>query len=183
VAKAVAGKVVVVMGVAGSGKTTVGQALARRLGVSYAEADSFHPEANVAKMAAGQALVDEDRYPWLAATADWVRTRGRAGEGGVVSCSALKHCYRNLLREAYAGLWFLHLAADREVIFQRVANRESHFMPASLVDSQFTTLEPLRPDEEGISVDASMAPAEIVHTALICLGLRCPRLLQVRRTQ
>jgi gluconokinase len=167
---AMAGRIVVVMGVTGSGKTTIGQALAARLGVPYAEADSFHPPANVAKMAAGQALADEDRYPWLAAIADWMRAQDRAGEGGVVSCSALRFRYRDLLREACPGLWFLHLAADRELIARRVSGRTGHFMPASLVDSQFEALEPLLPHEAGMVVDASIAPEDIVRTVADRLG-------------
>lgn len=161
--------IVVIMGVAGCGKTTIGQLLAERLGVAYAEADSFHPPANVAKMASGQAL-DDDRYPWLTAVADWISARSCAGEGGVVSCSALKYRYRDLLRQAYAKVWFLHLDVDRDLIARRVAGRNDHFMPVSLVDSQFQALEPLRPDEAGAVVDASAAPDDIVQTAVTRLN-------------
>jgi gluconokinase len=163
-------KVVVVMGVTGVGKTTVGQLLSRRLAVPYAEGDSFHPPANIAKMAAGRALEDEDRYPWLAAIADWIRTNGQAGNGGVVSCSALKHHYRDLLREAYPLIWFLHLVADRDLVLSRVSGRNGHFMPASLVDSQIQTLEPLRPGEPGMVIDASASAEEIVRTAVARLN-------------
>lgn len=162
--------IVVVMGVAGSGKTTVGLLLAERLGVAYTEADSFHPPANVAKMAAGQALDDDDRYPWLVAVADWIRDRNRAGQGGVVSCSALKVRYRDLLRQANAGVWFLHLEADRDLITRRVADRRGHFMSVSLVDSQFEALEPLQPDEAGAIFDASDPPEDIVRIAVACLS-------------
>lgn len=165
--------IVVVMGVAGTGKTTVGQLLGRHLGVPYAEADSFHPPANIAKMTAGQALDDDDRYPWLAAIAEWIRTQGSAGNGGVVSCSALKRRYRDLLRETYTRIWFLHLAADRDLILARVAGRSGHFMPVSLVDSQFQALEPLQPDEAGLSIDASATPEGIVRTAVACLSADC----------
>jgi gluconokinase len=158
--------IVVVMGVAGCGKTTVGRLLAERLGVAYAEADSFHPSANVAKMASGQALDDDDRYPWLAAIADWIKARGWAGEGGVVSCSALKVRYRDVLRQAYAGVWFLHLDVDRDLVARRVAARSDHFMPASLVESQFEALEPLRPDEPGMVIDASTTPEAIVGSVV-----------------
>jgi gluconokinase len=157
---------VVVMGVAGSGKTTIGRMLAERLGVAYAEADSFHPPANVAKMASGQALDDSDRNPWLAAIAGWIRASARAGEGGVLSCSALKRRYRDLLREAHTGVWFLHLDATRDLIIERVAERRGHFMPVSLVDSQFQTLEPLGPDEAGTAIDASVPSEEITRVAL-----------------
>ena len=152
------------MGVTGSGKTTIGHLLAERLGVPYAEADSFHPPANVTRMATGQALDDADRYPWLAAIADWIRERDRIGQGGVVSCSALKHHYRDLLREASLTVWFLHLNVDRDAIAHRVADRSNHFMPASLVNSQFRDLEPLLTDEAGMVVDASATPGEIVET-------------------
>lgn len=162
--------IVVVMGVSGSGKTTIGRLLAERLGVAYAEADSFHPPANVAKMAAGQALDDDDRYPWLAAIADWIRVRSRAGQGAVVSCSALKYHYRDRLRQAHDPLWFLYLDADRELITRRVAGRRDHFMPVSLVDSQLQALQPLRPDEAGAVVDAAACPEDIVATALARLS-------------
>lgn len=162
--------VVVVMGVAGCGKSTIGRLLAERLGVSYAEADDFHPPANIAKMAAGQPLDDDDRRPWLTAIAGWIRDRGRAGEGGVVSCSALKRRYRDVLCEAGAPVWFLHLTVERELVGERVAARSDHFMPVSLVDSQFQALEPLQPDEPGVAVDASATPEEIVREAVARLS-------------
>lgn len=162
--------IVVVMGVTGAGKTTIGQLLAERLGVTYAEADSFHPPTNVAKMASGQALDDDDRHPWLAAVADWITARSRTGEGGVVSCSALKYRYRDLLRQAYPEVWFLHLDVERDLITRRVTRRRDHFMPAALVDSQFQTLEPLRSDEAGAIVDASAPPDDIVATAVARLN-------------
>lgn len=158
------------MGVAGCGKTTIGRLLAERLGVAYAEADSFHPPTNVTKMASGQALDDDDRYLWLATIADWIRARGCAGEGGVVSCSALKYRYRDLLRQAHAKVWFLHLDTDRDLIIRRVTERRAHFMPVSLVDSQFQALEPLRPDEAGTVVDASAPADDIVRTAVARLS-------------
>jgi gluconokinase len=155
--------VVVVMGVSGSGKTTVGELLARRLGVPYAEADSFHPAANIAKMSAGHPLDDTDREPWLAAIAAWIAAR--QGAGGVVSCSALKRRYREVLRAADPeGVWFLHLDVSRDTILARVAGRSGHFMPVSLVDSQFDALEPLGPDEPGMVVDAGLPPEQIVET-------------------
>jgi gluconokinase len=166
--------IVVVMGVTGSGKTTIGQLLAQRLGVVYAEADLFHPPANVAKMASGQALDDNDRYPWLAAVGDWISARSRAGEGGVVSCSALKYRYRDLLRQAYPEVWFLHLDVNRDLITRRVAGRNDHFMPVTLVDSQFQALEPLLPDEAGVIVDASATPDDIVRTAVERLNTHHP---------
>ena len=162
--------IVVVMGVTGCGKTTIGRLLAERLGIAYAEADSFHPPANVARMAAGQALDDDDRNPWLVAIADWIRARRRAEEGGVVSCSALKARYRDLLREAHPRVWFLHLRADRGVITCRIAGRHGHFMPVSLIDSQFQALEPLRANEAGLVIDASAPPEDIVRAAIASIN-------------
>ncbi|WP_067696036.1 gluconokinase [Nocardia jejuensis] len=155
--------VVVVMGVSGSGKTTVGALLAERLGVEYAEADAFHPQANIDKMASGVPLNDEDRAPWLAAIAEWIRAR--AGHGGVVSSSALKRRYRDVLRAA-GDVRFLHLNGSREVIAARLAGRSGHFMPESLLDSQFEALEPLSDDEAGVIVDVTETPEQIVATAL-----------------
>src|SRR5882757_556306 len=135
--------VVVVMGVSGSGKSTVGGLLAERLSVPYAEADDFHPAANIAKMSAGHPLDDADRAPWLAAIAAWITERGDGG--GVVSCSALRRRYRDRLREAAPGLFFLHLDGPPELIAARLAARTRHFMPSGLLDSQFEALERLAP--------------------------------------
>lgn len=142
--------VVVVMGVSGSGKSTVGGLLAERLGVPYAEADDFHPAANVAKMAAGQPLDDTDRAPWLDAIAGWIGERG--ARGGVVSCSALRHRYRDRLREAPAEVFFVHLDGSPELIADRLAARTGHFMPPELLRSQFDSLEPLVAGENGAVV-------------------------------
>lgn len=157
---------IVVMGVAGCGKTTIGRLLAGRLGVPYAEADAFHPAGNVTKMTEGIPLTDQDRAPWLEAIGDRIRRDGHL----VVSCSALKHSYRDILRQADPRTWFLHLAIDRETSLARVAARAGHFMPASLVDSQFADLEPLR-DEAGLTIDAARPPEEIIAAALSALGL------------
>jgi gluconokinase len=159
-------QVTVVMGVAGSGKTTVGRLLAARLGVPYAEADDFHPPANIAKMAAGRPLSDADRAPWLAAIAGWMSVH--AESGGVVTCSALKRVYRDRLCAA-APAWFLHLAGDRRLITSRVGTRTDHFMPAALVDSQFAALEPLGGDEPGLVVDAARSPKDIVESVRAAL--------------
>ncbi|MBB6376031.1 gluconokinase [Pseudonocardia eucalypti] len=157
-------RVVVVMGVSGAGKTTVGRLLAERLDVPYAEADDFHPPANIAKMSAGIPLTDEDRWPWLDALAGWIA--GHAGTGGVVTCSALKRVYRDRLRAAGGNVWFLHLRVDRQVLAGRVAHRPGHFMPAALLDSQLADLQPLEPDEPGLTVDASATPEAVVDAAL-----------------
>ncbi|MEH0579276.1 MULTISPECIES: gluconokinase [Streptomyces] len=158
--------VVVVMGVSGSGKSTVGLLLAQRLMVPFLEADDVHPAANRAKMAAGRPLDEEDRRPWLLAIAEWIREATDTGRGGVVACSALRRTYRELFRGAGAGVWFLHLALDRATAGRRVAGRSDHFMPARLVDSQYAALEPLRSDEPGLTVDAVADPQTIVDRAV-----------------
>ncbi|NYI07362.1 gluconokinase [Allostreptomyces psammosilenae] len=160
-------RVIVVMGVSGVGKTTIGPALAERLGVPYAEADSFHPPANIAKMSAGTPLNDEDRAPWLDAIADWARSR--RGLGGVVSCSALKRAYRDRLRATDPDLFFLHLDAPREVIAARLGARTDHFMPTTLLDSQLATLERLEGDEAGAVVRVDTDPATIIEHSIAAL--------------
>ncbi|WP_123970672.1 gluconokinase [Streptomyces sp. TLI_185] len=157
------------MGVSGSGKSTVGRLLAQRLMVPFLEADDVHPAANRAKMAAGRPLNDEDRRPWLLSLADWIHEAIDDGRGGVVACSALKHEYRDIFRRAGVGVCFLYLALDRAAADQRVAGRAGHFMPARLVDSQYATLEPLRSDEPGLTVDASADPQTIVDDAVRAL--------------
>ena len=155
---------IVVMGVSGSGKSTVGAALAQRLRVPFADADDFHPEANVAKMSAGHALNDEDRHPWLDAIGDWLANH--CGEGGVMSCSALKRKYRDQLRKHCPQVRFLHLSGSPEVIGRRQASRPGHFMPASLLASQFDTLEPLAADEHGVVVDVDQDIDAVVENYL-----------------
>jgi gluconokinase len=152
---------IVVMGVSGSGKSTVGAALAQRLRVPFADADDFHPPANIAKMTAGQPLDDDDRYPWLEAIGQWLAERCDDG-GGVMSCSALKRKYRDQLRRHCVGVEFLHLSGTPEVISRRQASRPGHFMPASLLASQFATLEPLESDERGIAIDVDQNIDSIV---------------------
>jgi gluconokinase len=152
---------VVVMGVSGSGKSAVGAALARRLGVPFADADAFHPQANIAKMAAGTPLTDDDRRPWLEAVGPWL---ARHSDGGVMSCSALARRYRDQLRSHCPSIEFLHLTGSPELIARRQAGRAGHFMPSSLVQSQFDTLEPLGVDERGMAVDVDQSVAAIVET-------------------
>jgi gluconokinase len=158
---------VVVMGVSGSGKSTVGGLLAERLGVPYAEADDFHPPANIAKMAAGHPLDDTDRAPWLDAIADWITDRH--GEGGVVSCSALRRRYRDRLRAAAPALFFVHLDGSEELIAARLTARMSHFMPPGLLRSQFDALEPLGPDEAGAVVAIDGGPQQLAERAYAAL--------------
>jgi gluconokinase len=159
--------VIVVMGVAGSGKTTVGRGLAGRLGVEYAEADTFHPRANIEKMSSGHPLTDEDRRPWLHAIADWIHEH--QSSGGIVTSSALKRRYRDVLRSG-GDVWFLHLNGPRELIAERMKSRSGHFMPVSLLDSQLADLEPLETDERGVVADIADAPEEIVRIALDALA-------------
>jgi gluconokinase len=151
---------IVVMGVSGSGKSVVGAALAQRLRVPFADADDFHPAANIAKMAAGHPLDDDDRRPWLDAIGRWLEEHA---EGGVVSCSALKRTYRDQLRSHVADLELLHLSGDPDLIARRQAGRPGHFMPAALLDSQLATLEPLEPDERGLVIDVDRSVDAIVQ--------------------
>ena len=150
------------MGVSGSGKSTVGAALARRLGVPFADADAFHPAANVAKMAAGTPLDDDDRRAWLDAVGQWLADH----DDGVMSCSALKRKYRDQLRRHCPQTEFVHLSGSPEVIAARQASRPGHFMPASLMASQFATLEPLAPDERGTTLDVTHDIDSIVESYL-----------------
>lgn len=157
---------VVVMGVAGSGKTTVGTLLAERLGWVYAEGDAFHPQANVDKMAAGIPLDDGDRGPWLHALRDWMSEQGAAGHDTVLACSALRRAYRDVLRQAAGRVRFVHLSADPHLVNERLTERSGHFMPSELLASQYETLEPLADDEDGITVDAGGSPERIVQAVV-----------------
>lgn len=150
--------VLVLMGVSGSGKSTVAGMLAGRLGWDLAEGDDMHPPANVAKMSAGHPLDDEDRWPWLEAIAEWIRAHTEAGKPGIVTCSALKRSYRDVLRGDHVV--FVHLAGTRDQIARRLATRHGHFMPASLLDSQFATLESPGEDERALTVNATESPAQ-----------------------
>jgi gluconokinase len=161
------GSPIVVMGVSGSGKSTVGAALAQRLRVPFADADDFHPRANIEKMSAGHPLDDEDRRPWLESIGEWLAARA---DGGVMSCSALKRSYRDQLRAHCPAVEFLHLAGTPEVIGRRQASRPGHFMPASLLASQFETLEPLEDDERGIAIDVDQDIDSIVQEYVSTTG-------------
>jgi gluconokinase len=156
----------VVMGVSGTGKSTVARALAERLGWPFAEGDDLHPAANVAKMAAGIALEDADRWPWLDAIAAW--TAGQAAEGNstIVTCSALRRAYRDRLRDGVAGTVFVHLFGSPDLLAERMGARKDHFMPASLLPSQLRTLEPLEADEAGFMVDVELPAAAIADEVL-----------------
>lgn len=160
-------RLLVVMGVSGAGKTTLGTRLAEQLDVAYADADDFHPAANVRKMAAGQPLDDADRAPWLDAIADWLARH--ADSGGVVSCSALKRQYRDRLRKASPHVFFVHPHGPEELLAQRMSGRSDHFMPSTLLRSQLDTLEPLEPDEPGVRVSVEGTPDETAERALAAL--------------
>ena len=158
------------MGASGSGKTTVGAKLAARLGRPFADADDFHPEANVRKMQRGTPLDDDDRAPWLASIRAWLAERSRAHESAVVTCSALKRRYRDVLRAAPGRVRFVHLTGSRELLQQRVGGRQGHFLPTSILPSQLATLEPLEPGEDGVTVEVDVPPDEVVERALRALG-------------
>lgn len=156
---------VVVMGVSGSGKSTIAAELAGRMNWRFADADDFHPESNVAKMAAGTPLTDDDRWPWLRALTDWMAESADRGESTVLACSALRRSYRDVLRDCPPGVAFVHLAGPAEVILARMRSRQDHFMPAALLESQIATLEPLEPDEHGIVLDLAQARESLVDAA------------------
>lgn len=154
------------MGVSGSGKTTVGKLLAERLGWHYQEGDALHPPENVAKMTAGTPLSDDDRAPWLCRIADRIDAWRSAGEAGVVTCSALKRAYRDIIIGERPDVRLVHLRGARELIGRRMAARKGHFMPTALLDNQFATLQEPTPDERAITVDVGGTPAEIVDEIL-----------------
>ena len=159
--------VLVLMGPSGTGKSTVGAMLSGRLGWAFQEGDDLHPAANVEKMRRGHALTDEDRIPWLELVAAWIDERRDAGEPGIVTCSALKRSYRDILRRD--NVVFVVFTGDPAVVRDRIMRRQGHFMPPALLDSQFATLEHPGPDEQAIEVDVALAPeeqAEVVARAL-----------------
>jgi len=162
---------VVVMGVSGAGKSTTGEALARHLGWPFVEGDSFHPEANVAKMRAGIPLDDDDRAPWLRALADEIARNEALGRPSVMGCSSLKRAYRDILREGAPRVRFLHVHGPRELLESRLSHRAGHFFPAKLLDSQLAALEPLAADEDGAVVDMALSVEDQVRQALRLLGL------------
>ena len=163
--------VIVVMGVSGSGKSTVAKGIATTTGWDFAEGDEFHPRANVEKMASGQPLTDDDRWPWLRLIGDWISERVSRGESAVVACSALKRAYRDLLRDGRPQVRFCHVKADPELIEERMENRDGHYMPASLLASQMAALEDLEHDEAGVVISNEGSRAEVLDRALRALGL------------
>lgn len=159
----------VVMGTAGSGKSLIGEMLATRLDLPFADADDFHPATNVAKMAAGTPLTDADREPWLMSVGAWLAEHPG---GAIMACSALKRAYRDTLRRAVPELPFLHPAGSASIVLDRVAERAAatdHFMPVSLVESQYATLEPLDDDEAGVTLDFTRTPDQLVEDCVAYL--------------
>jgi gluconokinase len=162
----------VVMGVAGSGKSTIAAALSGQLGWALAEADEFHPQSNIEKMSQGIPLQDEDRWPWLQEIQNWMTAQARAGKSTVLTCSALKQSYRRLLARAEGRVLFLHLHGEADLIGQRMQGREGHFMPPALLPSQLATLEPLTDEEMAagsLRLDISKSPEELVSTIIAAL--------------
>jgi len=156
---------VVVMGVSGCGKSTVGRLLADALQVHYVEGDELHPPENVARMAAGIALTDADRHGWLQAVARQLANATAEARGVVVACSALKRSYRDLLRGAAPDLRFVHLQGDPQLLRERLAARRGHYMPPTLLQSQLDTLQPPGDDEAALTLDVALPPAELAVAA------------------
>lgn len=164
----------VIMGVAGCGKTTASRSLHDLTGWPIAEADDFHPAANIEKMSAGTPLSDEDRWPWLESLRRWMAEREEEGVSTIVTCSALKRSYRDLLARAPGRVLFIHLVAEQGVLDERMKQREGHFMPPTLLPSQFATLETLEPDEDGIVIESRETPEltlNAIREALAAKGL------------
>jgi gluconokinase len=161
---------IVVMGVSGSGKTTVATRLADRLGWEFGEGDDHHPPANVEKMRAGIPLDDDDRRPWLLDLAAWINKHEAAGQSCVLTCSALKRSYRDLLRTGNESVRFVHVDVPEAVLADRLGSRKGHYMPASLLRSQLDALEPLQPDEPGLTVPGTGDADEVVDAVLEALA-------------
>lgn len=156
----------VLMGVSGVGKSSVAAELATRLGGEFTEGDDFHSELNRKKMADGHPLDDEDRWPWLRSIADWIGRQEEADRPAVVTCSALKRSYRDLLRDGHPSVRFVHLKAPPGLIAERVQARRGHYMPPSLLESQLVTLEPLQPEEPGLVVETTGEPPAVAEDVL-----------------
>ncbi|SER85139.1 gluconokinase [Corynebacterium cystitidis] len=156
------GKNIVVMGVSGSGKSTIGHMLGEQLGLPYKDGDELHPQRNIDKMAEGIPLTDDDRWPWLQLIGEWLADHP---EGGLIGCSSLKRSYRDKIREFAPDAIFVHVHGQRDLLFSRMSVRPGHFMPASLLDTQLEILEPLGDDEVGKVFDIENPPAEIVAQA------------------
>jgi gluconokinase len=169
-------RVIVLMGVSGSGKSTAGKRLATMLGWPFRDADSFHPQANIDKMSAGIPLTDADRAPWLAAIAAWIAERVRAGEPGIVSCSALKRAYRRTLLDGQTGVGLVYLQGSFALISDRMSRRKGHFMPLELLQSQFATLEEPAREEGALVVPIRLSPKKIAERIIDAYRLEPGRL-------
>jgi len=167
--------ILVIMGVSAVGKTTVAQGLVDRLGWAFEEGDDLHPPENVAKMHSGQPLNDADRLPWLRRIGAWIDECLAAGRSGVVTCSALRRAYRDLLAEGRPAVRFVFLHGDHALLADRIAHRKGHFMPPGLLDSQFATLEPPGPDEHPISIEVGPPASELVQQVIDQLGIPATR--------
>ena len=160
------------MGVSGVGKSTFAKGLSTLMRWPFVEGDALHPEANLAKMSSGQPLTDEDRWPWLRAIGDWMSREIAAGRSGVVTCSALRRAYRDVLRDGRPEVVFCHLVAGEDLVANRIDTRQDHFMPPSLLHSQYDTLEPLEPDEPGVEVSVDGSATEVLARAVAALQLQ-----------
>ena len=163
--------IIVLMGVSGCGKTTIGTNLARCLNWEYQEGDALHPQKNIVKMSEGIPLNDDDRKPWIARIADWIETRCIAGRDGVISCSALKEVYRQTIRGTQTDVQFVYLRGSRELLSDRLAYRKDHFMPPNLLESQLELLEEPSIDEQAMVVTIDSTPEKIVQKICDSLGL------------
>jgi gluconokinase len=163
------GQSIVVMGVSGSGKTTIAQRLASRLGATFLDADTLHSKESIEQMASGHALSDAQRAPWLRSVGEAMANIACEGAQPVVACSALRRSYRNLLRDFAPDAFFIHLAGPLDVIRSRMEARRDSYMPTTLLPSQFATLEPLGEDEAGVTLDATLGPEEITELAVTAL--------------
>jgi gluconokinase len=168
-------RVLVVMGVSGCGKSTVAALLAGHRGWPFEEGDALHPPSNVDKMQAGQPLTDEDRWPWLEKVAEWIEGQLAAGRNGIITCSALKRSYRDILGRRGSGVVFVYLAGDKDTIATRLGVRHGHFMPSSLLESQFENLEEPLPDEPAIRINIGPTSEEIVQEIVDALNLTAER--------
>jgi gluconokinase len=166
--------VLVLMGVSGSGKSTIGLRLSKMLGWPFRDADSFHPQANIDKMSKGLPLTDEDRQPWLAAIARWIDERLAAGECGIVSCSALKRSYRRVIVGDRPDVRLVYLKGDMALIGDRISRRKNHFMPPALLKTQFDALEEPQADEHALSVPVVLSPRRVVEAIVQELHLAHP---------